>query len=74
MTTWIGEGADGIRKVYLILAKRKEYGDLLSAIKRIDSKAFIISYEITHVVGGFLGGKLGLNTSNYMEQKKFAGN
>jgi uncharacterized protein YebE (UPF0316 family) len=58
VTEWIGQGADGYRKVYLILAKRKHYAELLSLIKRIDPKAFVISSEISHVVGGFWRNKL----------------
>ncbi|WP_126424617.1 DUF2179 domain-containing protein [Brevibacillus marinus] len=59
VTTWVGNGATGHRMVYLILAKRKEYNHLQSIIQKIDPKAFIISYEPTHFVGGFWTKKLG---------------
>ncbi|WP_019122998.1 DUF2179 domain-containing protein [Brevibacillus massiliensis] len=58
VTTWMGQGASGYRKVYLVIAKRKEYADLLSSIKQTDAKAFIISYDITHSVGGFWRGRI----------------
>ncbi len=58
VTSWIGNGATGMRMVYMILAKRKEYIDLKATIQIIDPKAFIISYEPTHFVGGFWTKKL----------------
>lgn len=59
VTTWFGNGASGQRLVYLVLAKRKEYSHLQAIIQTIDPKAFIISYEPTHFVGGFWTKKLG---------------
>jgi uncharacterized protein YebE (UPF0316 family) len=59
VTTWLGEGITGTRKVYYILAKRKEYITLLSTIKQIDPNAFVVSDEPRNIVGGFWKGKVG---------------
>ncbi len=53
VTSWQGQGATGIRMVYMVLTKRKEYQDLKRAIHEIDPKAFIVSFEPTQFVGGF---------------------
>jgi uncharacterized protein YebE (UPF0316 family) len=53
VTTWIGEGAAGIRAVLFIVAKRKYASHLKKTIQRIDSNAFMITFEPSHFVGGF---------------------
>jgi uncharacterized protein YebE (UPF0316 family) len=58
VTSWIGEGAQGPRMIYLILAKRKEYDELKKTILALDPKAFIISNEPMNFAGGFWAKKL----------------
>lgn len=58
VTTWIGQGAMGPRMVYIVLAKRKEFNHLKKTIQEIDPKAFMVSYEPSAFVGGFLTKKI----------------
>ncbi|WP_019120394.1 DUF2179 domain-containing protein [Brevibacillus massiliensis] len=58
VTTWTGQGVTGVRTVSVILAPRKEYQDLTSTIREVDPKAFMISYEPNHFIGGFWKKKL----------------
>lgn len=59
VTTWIGEGVQGLRQIHYILAKRKDFQSLMSTIQEIDPKAFIVSYEPIHFKGGFMTKRLG---------------
>ncbi|MFK2826460.1 DUF2179 domain-containing protein, partial [Bacillus sp. B190/17] len=54
VTTWIADGKDGKRLVLKILAKRNYEQRLRRLVTSLSPKAFIISYEPTHVHGGFL--------------------
>jgi uncharacterized protein YebE (UPF0316 family) len=53
VTTWIGQGAAGMRTVLIIVAKRKYFSHLKQSIQKIDPNAFMISFEPSHFVGGF---------------------
>ncbi|MEW9668351.1 DUF2179 domain-containing protein [Ammoniphilus sp. 3BR4] len=53
VTTWTGQGAQGTRMVYIVLARRKQYLHLKQLIQQIDPKAFMVSYEPSNFVGGF---------------------
>lgn len=59
VTSWYGEGAQGPRMVYIVLARRKNYAKLNKLIRQIDPKAFIISSEPSHFVGGYWTKKTG---------------
>lgn len=58
VTSWPGQGANGVRLVHLILTKRKKYPDLKAAIRSIDEKAFLLSFEASHYMGGYWSKKL----------------
>jgi len=53
VTSWFSYGMDGDRLSMQILTPRKYELKLYELIKEIDDKAFIISYEPTHIHGGF---------------------
>jgi len=53
VTSWFSYGMDGDRLSMQILTPRKYELNLYELIKEIDDKAFIISYEPTHIHGGF---------------------
>ncbi|GEN36813.1 DUF2179 domain-containing protein [Aneurinibacillus danicus] len=53
VTEWHGLGASGPRFIYFILARRKEYEDVTSAIQQIDPAAFIIYQEPKYFIGGY---------------------
>ncbi|WP_067839028.1 DUF2179 domain-containing protein [Amphibacillus sediminis] len=53
VTSWQAYGMDGDRLAMQILTPRKYELNLYETIKRIDPKAFIISYEPKHINGGF---------------------
>lgn len=53
VTSWYGEGAQGPRLVYIVLARRKNYAKLKNLIQQIDPKAFIILSEPNNFVGGY---------------------
>jgi uncharacterized protein YebE (UPF0316 family) len=58
ITSWVGNGANGMRMVHLILTKRKKYQSLKAAIQLIDDKAFLLSFEASHFMGGYWSKKL----------------
>ncbi|WP_054976902.1 DUF2179 domain-containing protein [Paenibacillus sp. A3] len=58
VTVWAGEGAQGMRSLYLIVAKRKEYGALRRTVLELDPKAFLFSYEPMQFSGGYWAKKL----------------
>lgn len=53
VTSWPAYGMDGDRLAMQILTPRKYEQNLYEAIKSIDPKAFIISYEPKQIHGGF---------------------
>lgn len=53
VTSWYSYGMDGERLSMEILTPRKYQRKLYHAIKEIDARAFIISYEPTDISGGF---------------------
>jgi uncharacterized protein YebE (UPF0316 family) len=53
VTSWMAYGMDGDRLAMQILTPRKYELNLYEAIKEIDPKAFIISYEPKSIHGGF---------------------
>src|SRR5690625_694217 len=53
VTSWSSYGMEGDRLSMQILTPRKYELRLYEAIKKLDPKAFIISYEPTHIHGGF---------------------
>src|SRR5699024_4173198 len=53
VTSWISSGRDGDRLSMQILTPRKYEVKLYETIKKIDDKAFIISFEPTQINGGF---------------------
>lgn len=53
VTSWFSYGMDGDRLSMQILTPRKYELKLYELIKEIDDKAFIISYEPSHIHGGF---------------------
>lgn len=53
VTSWFAYGMDGDRLSMQILTPRKYELKLYETIKTLDPKAFIISYEPTHIHGGF---------------------
>lgn len=54
VTSWIADGKDGKRLVMKILSKRNKERKLHDFIISVAPKAFIISYEPTHINGGFM--------------------
>ncbi|NHM30680.1 DUF2179 domain-containing protein [Neobacillus terrae] len=54
VTTWKGQGSLGTHDVHLILAKRKDLNRLKKIIKSLDNEAFMIFYEPTEYVGGYV--------------------
>lgn len=53
VTSWMAYGMEGDRLAMQILTPRKYELNLYEAIKQIDPKAFIISYEPKTIHGGF---------------------
>jgi len=53
VTSWFAYGMEGDRLSMQILTPRKYELLLYETIKKLDPKAFIISYEPTHIHGGF---------------------
>src|SRR5690625_716890 len=53
VTSWFAYGMEGDRLSMQILTPRKYELKLYETIKTLDPKAFIISYEPTHIHGGF---------------------
>lgn len=53
VTSWHSYGMDGDRLSVQVLSPRKYERNLYKAIKEIDPKAFIITYEPTQINGGF---------------------
>lgn len=53
VTSWQAYGMDGDRLAMQILSPRKYESNLYEAIKTIDPKAFIITYEPKQIHGGF---------------------
>src|SRR5690625_4037003 len=53
VTSWFSYGMDGDRLSMQILTPRKYERALYEDIKKIDPKAFMISYEPTQIYGGF---------------------
>lgn len=53
VTSWMAYGMEGDRLAMQILTPRKYERNLYEAIKEIDPKAFIISYEPKSINGGF---------------------
>jgi len=53
VTSWLADGKGGHRLAMQILTPRKYELNLYEAIKGIDPKAFIISYEPKQIHGGF---------------------
>ncbi|NGQ94847.1 DUF2179 domain-containing protein [Brevibacillus sp. SYP-B805] len=53
VTVWTGYGADGARQMLFILAPRKSFSGLLADIRQLDPDAFIVSFDASHVAGGY---------------------
>lgn len=53
VTSWLSYGKEGDRLTMQILTPRKYELRLYESIKKLDAKAFIISYEPTQIHGGF---------------------
>jgi uncharacterized protein YebE (UPF0316 family) len=60
VTSWEGQGSQGVHDIHLELAKRKDTNRLNKTIKSFDLEAFIIAYEPTGYTGGY-GVKKGTN-------------
>jgi uncharacterized protein YebE (UPF0316 family) len=54
VTNWSGSGLEGEREVLMVLARRKQLGDLTDLINRHDPHAFILVSEPRAFKGGFL--------------------
>src|SRR5690625_947311 len=53
VTSWFAYGMEGDRLAMQILTPRKYELRLYETIKKLDSRAFVISYEPTQIHGGF---------------------
>ncbi|QNK40298.1 DUF2179 domain-containing protein [Caproicibacter fermentans] len=53
VTSWNGEGKDGLRLVLRVLAKRSNEKKLMKYLNEIAPSAFVISYEPKNFIGGF---------------------
>ncbi|KUO63112.1 MAG: hypothetical protein APF84_11335 [Gracilibacter sp. BRH_c7a] len=53
VTSWIGEGRDGLRLVMIVLAKRKRQKELLKLIDTFCPTAFVVFEEPKYFRGGF---------------------
>src|SRR5699024_2315107 len=53
VTSWCADGREGDRLAMQILTARKYELRLYETIKKLDPRAFVISYEPTQIHGGF---------------------
>ncbi|SDI90190.1 DUF2179 domain-containing protein [Natribacillus halophilus] len=53
VTNWVAYGREGERLMMEILTPRRSEKDLFETVKKLDSKAFIISHEPKNFNGGF---------------------
>lgn len=53
VTTWLGEGLEGQRKVLMVTTQKKNQARLCELIKQVDQEAFVISSESRYFQGGF---------------------
>ena len=54
VTTFVGEGRDGERKMILITAKRKRVNELYNFLKMNKIEAFVSVNDITSYSGGYM--------------------
>jgi uncharacterized protein YebE (UPF0316 family) len=59
VTSWVGEGRDGMRLVMLVLAKRNRQKELLKIVDHACPGAFVVFAEPKYFRGGFWTGGLG---------------
>ncbi len=59
VTVYTGEGRDGKRYRLDILAQRKREEELIKLIESYEPEAFIVSYEVRKLKGGFLVQSMG---------------
>ena len=53
VTTWVGEGLEGQRKILMVTTQKKNQNRLCKLIKQIDKEAFVVSYDSRYFQGGF---------------------